>query len=229
MRIALLEDDPNQSDLLKLWLEEAGHLCTSIANGKAFTKHISRESYDLFVLDWGVPDMSGEEVLEWIRKNVSSPIPVMFITARNDEEDIVTALEKGADDYLTKPVRKMEVIARVNALERRSKQDFTQREKIEVEPYTIDVAQRKIRRAGVDIELTLKEFDLALFLFRHIGQLLSRGHILESIWGRNPDLNTRTVDTHVSRIRNKLELTPENGLRLSSVYFYGYRLERVTT
>jgi DNA-binding response OmpR family regulator len=76
--------------------------------------------------------------------------------------------------------------------------------------------------------MTLKEFDLTVFLFRHIGQLLSRGHILESIWGRNPDLNTRTVDTHISRIRNKLGLTPESGLRLSSVYFYGYRLERIT-
>jgi len=153
---------------------------------------------------------------------------VMFITARTEEDDIVTALQKGADDYLAKPVRKMEVLARVNALERRSKKEFQQRELIEVEPYAIDVAQRKIRRNGVEIELTLEEFDLALFLFRHIGQLLSRGHILESIWGRNPDLNTRTVDTHVSRIRNKLELTAENGLRLSSVYFYGYRLERVT-
>ena len=130
-------------------------------------------------------------------------------------------------DYLVKPVRKMEVIARVNALERRSKKEVMTKEKVQVDPFTIEVTQRKIVRDGKAIELTLKEFDLALFLFRHLGQLLSRGHILESIWGRNPDLNTRTVDTHISRIRNKLDLTPDSGLRLSSIYFYGYRLERI--
>ena len=227
MRIAVLEDDQSQADLLKLWLEEADHLCTCFTSGKAFVKHIGRESYDLNILDWGIPDMTGEEVLEWIRKNIPTPVPVMFITARHEEEDIVTALEKGADDYLVKPVRKMEVIARVNALERRSRKEVMSKEKVQVDPFTIEVTQRKMLRDGKAIELTLKEFDLALFLFRHLGQLLSRGHILESIWGRNPDLNTRTVDTHISRIRNKLDLTPESGLRLSSIYFYGYRLERI--
>ncbi|MDE3011375.1 MAG: response regulator transcription factor, partial [Pseudomonadota bacterium] len=169
-----------------------------------------------------------DQVLEWVRANIQAPVPVMFMTARSDEQDIVTALQKGADDYLTKPLRKFELVARVNALERRSRQEYQQKEVIEVDQIRIDVAQRRVRCGDRDVEMTLKEFDLTLFLFRHLGQLLSRGHILESIWGRSPDLNTRTVDTHISRIRNKLALTPESGLRLSSVYFYGYRLERVT-
>jgi DNA-binding response OmpR family regulator len=228
MRIALLEDDPDQAALVRLWLEEAGHLLTTLADGKAFLKHITRESYDLFLLDWNTPQLSGDQVLDWVRANITAPIPVMFMTARTDEADIVTALEKGADDYLTKPVRKFELLARVNALERRSRQEYQQKEILEVDQIRIDVAQRRVRCGEREIEMTQKEFDLTLFLFRHIGQLLSRGHILESIWGRNPDLNTRTVDTHVSRIRNKLGLSPESGLRLSSVYFYGYRLERVT-
>ena len=151
----------------------------------------------------------------------------MFVTARDEEQDIVTALENGADDYLVKPVRKMELIARINALERRAKQDFIQKEKLDFNPFVIDVKTRQVSRESKGIDLTIKEFDLTLFLFRHLGQLLSRGHILESIWGRSPELNTRTVDTHVSRIRNKLDLGQASGYRLSSVYFYGYRLERI--
>jgi two-component system, OmpR family, response regulator RegX3 len=227
LRIALLEDDKSQADLFKTWLEGAGHVCTDFAAGKSFIKHIGRESYDVIILDWGVPDVSGEEVLEWIRKHVNHPVPVMFVTARDEEKDIVTALEKGADDYLVKPVRKMEMLARINALERRAKKEFSKTEILEFEPFVIDTRARKIKRGDKELELTLKEFDLSVFLFRHLGQLLSRGHILESIWGRSPDLNTRTVDTHISRIRNKLDLQPESGYRLSSVYFYGYRLERI--
>ncbi len=227
MRIALLEDDESQAALYASWIESAGHVCARFSTGKSLIKNIGRESYDLIVLDWGVPDVSGEEVLEWVRKNVKHPVPVMFVTARDEEKDIVTALEKGADDYLVKPVRKLELLARLHALDRRAKQDFIKTEILEFEPFTIDTRDRKIRRLGQEVDLTLKEFDLAVFMFRHMGQLLSRGHILESIWGRNPDLNTRTVDTHVSRIRNKVGLTPENGYRLSSVYFYGYRLERI--
>jgi DNA-binding response OmpR family regulator len=228
MRIALLEDDADQVALVRLWLEQAGHLVTAFGDGKSFLKHIARESYDLFLLDWNTPQMSGDQVLDWVRENIQAPVPVMFMTARSDEADIVTALQKGADDYLTKPLRKFELVARVNALERRSRLEYQQKEILEIDQIRIDVAQRKVRCGDRDVEMTLKEFDLTLFLFRHMGQLLSRGHILESIWGRSPDLNTRTVDTHISRIRNKLALTPESGLRLSSVYFYGYRLERIS-
>jgi two-component system, OmpR family, response regulator RegX3 len=227
VRIALLEDDKAQSDLYMTWLEDAGHGCAAFATGKAFIKHIGRESYDLILLDWGIPDITGAEVLVWIRSHVQTPVPVMFVTARDEEQDIVTALESGADDYLVKPVRKMELLARINALERRAKQDFVQKEKLDFNPFVIDVKTRQVSRDNKAIDLTIKEFDLTLFLFRHLGQLLSRGHILESIWGRSQELNTRTVDTHVSRIRNKLDLGQESGYRLSSVYFYGYRLERI--
>lgn len=227
MRIALLEDDKGQSDLYTAWLEDAGHTCASFAAGKAFVKHIGRESYDLILLDWGIPDITGAEVLVWIRSNIQTPVPVMFVTARDEEQDIVTALESGADDYLVKPVRKMELLARIHALERRAKQDFIQKEKLDYNPFVIDVKTRQVSRDSKAIDLTIKEFDLTVFLFRHLGQLLSRGHILESIWGRSQELNTRTVDTHVSRIRNKLDLGQESGYKLSSVYFYGYRLERI--
>ena len=227
MRIALLEDDRGQADLYSTWLESAGHVCSSFPTGKAFIKHIGRESYDLILLDWGIPDITGAEVLIWIRSHVQTPVPVMFVTARDEEQDIVTALESGADDYLVKPIRKLELLARINALERRAKQDFVQMEKLDFNPFVIDVKSRKMSRDNKPIDLTIKEFDFTLFLFRHLGQLLSRGHILESIWGRSLELSTRTVDTHASRIRHKLELGQESGYRLSAVYFYGYRLERI--
>ena len=124
MRIALLEDDENQSDLYKTWLEDAGHVCAPFATGKAFIKHMGRESYDLVLLDWGIPDITGTEVLVWIRSHVQTPVPIMFVTARDEEQDIVTALEMGADDYLVKPIRKMELLARINALERRANKIF---------------------------------------------------------------------------------------------------------
>jgi two-component system, OmpR family, response regulator RegX3 len=227
VRIALLEDDKGQTELYSTWLEGAGHVCSSFAAGKAFIKHMGRESYDLILLDWGIPDITGAEVLVWIRSHIQNPVPVMFVTARDEEQDIVAALESGADDYLVKPVRKMELLARINALERRAKQDFVQKETLDFNPFFIDVKARKVSRDNKAIDLTIKEFDFTLFLFRHLGQLLSRGHILESIWGRSRELSTRTVDTHASRIRHKLELGQESGYRLSAVYFYGYRLERI--
>lgn len=229
MRVALLEDDKEQSSVVVRWLEKAGHTCAVFADGKSFMRNLTRESYDLLMLDWGIPDVPGDQVLEWIRKNVQAPVPIMFITARSDEKDIVSALERGADDYLVKPVRQMEMLARLHALERRARNEFIAKEIIELEPFVIKLGERKLYREGVEIDLTHKEFDLAVFLFRHIGQLLSRGHILESVWGRNPDINTRTVDTHISRIRAKLALSNESALKLSSVYFYGYRLERTAS
>jgi two-component system, OmpR family, response regulator RegX3 len=226
VRIALLEDDASQTEIMKHWLEEAGHHCVCFSSGKSFIKDVSRESYDLFIFDRGLPDMSGDEVLEWVRAHIEAPVPVMFVTAHDTEADIVSGLEKGADDYLVKPVRKLELLARLNALERRSRQDINSKPVLEMEPYKIDTKERKIYHNGKEIELTQKEYELSLFFFKHTGRLLSRGHILESIWGRSPDLNTRTVDTHISRIRNKLGFNTDGPWRLTSVYFYGYRLEK---
>ena len=146
---------------------------------------------------------------------------------RDDETDIVTALEAGADDYMIKPVKQMEMLARINALGRRSLAQDDQKQILEVPPFTLDPVARTVERNGDNIEMTYKEFDLAMFLFRNIGRIMSRGHILENVWGRNPDINTRTVDTHISRLRNKLGLNKENGWKLSAIYQHGYRLEKL--
>lgn len=225
MRIALLEDEPHVSELISLWLSEHGHTVSPYDKGEALINALRRESYDLLVLDWLVPDIDGEKVLSWVRNHVEWPIPIIFVTQRDEEEDIVRILSQGADDYLVKPVRQRELLARIDALARRAHLDQPQEAVLEFPPFTLDTRQRTVDFGGRTVQLTQKELDLACFLFRNAGRILSRDHILESVWGHRPGMNTRTVDTHISRLRNKLDLTPASGWRLTGIYHHGYRLE----
>lgn len=226
MRIALLEDDRAQAQMMQGWLQEAGHDCQVFGRGRYLIRELNRDTFDLIILDWVLPDIEGIEVLRWIREHIDWAIPVLFVTGKDTEADIVQALEQGADDYMTKPVKRLEMRARVKAVSRRAiPQDEGQR-LLDFGRYRIDLGTRSVFLNGTPVELTQKEFDLVLFLFRYAGRVLSRGHILESVWGISPDLNTRTVDTHVSRIRNKLALKAVHGWQLKAVYQHGYRLEQ---
>jgi DNA-binding response OmpR family regulator len=224
MRIAILEDDDIHAMLVEETAASGGHECHLFANGDALIKACRRESFDLYLLDWEVPGMSGRAVLEWIRANVAGSVPVMFVTGRGDAEDVVSALEAGADDYVKKPVNPRELKGRIAALLRRAypAHDATT---LEFAPYAFDMRTRQVRVSGAEVKLTGKEFDLAVFLFRHSGRLLSRGHLLESLWGLPEGVGTRTLDTHLYRLRVKLRLGPGNGYQLVPVYNYGYRLE----
>ncbi len=226
MRIALLEDDHDQAKLVSLWLDEAGHQIIHFDSGREAVKGVVKESFDLLILDWMVPDMSGLEVLKWVRENVEWHIPVLFVTQRDTEEDVVSALESGADDFMTKPVKRMELLARINSIARRVGTVDEANTLVEFPPFVIDRAIRVVKSHDEEIELTQKEYELTLFLFRNAGRVLSRGHILETVWGRSSEVNTRTVDTHISRLRRKLGISPENGWKLTSIYQHGYRLER---
>lgn len=227
MRVAILEDDPDQLALLKRWLADDGHDVHGYLSGREAMKYAGRESFDLFVLDWQVPDVSGTEVLLWLRSKVSQKVPVLFVTVRDSEQDIVFALEHGADDYMIKPARKQELLARVHALLRRAYPQAEEKQ-FSCPPFDIDLERGEIRREGTRVDLTPKEFDLSVVLFRNLGRLMSRGHLHETVWGRSADLATRTVDTHVSQVRKKLDLRPETGFRVVPVYNYGYRLEKIS-
>ena len=227
MRIAVLEDDTDQSELMQSWLRNIGHECQVFASGSAFKNILKRETFDLLVVDWNLPDTTGPEVLTWVRENLDWHIPILFVTSRDLEEDIVYALDRGADDYMTKPVKQQETLARIKALERRSQPVIGQASSLKQGLFEFDIANRHVRIGTDTVELTNKEFDLALLLFRNPGRLLSRSYILENVWGTSGELSTRTVDTHVSRVRSKLGINPDNGVRLSAVYNHGYRLESV--
>ena len=227
MRIALLEDDLDQARLIEAWLSQAGHTCHHSSDGKVFLRTTLRDSFDLLILDWILPDMPGTEVLRRFRDSEQGYTPVLFVTGKDRESDIVEALEAGADDYMTKPVSELELKARVRALGRRGRGGRKAEELPDTSPYEIDISREAISLAGEVIELTHREYELAVFLFRSAGRVVSRDHILESIWGMHgQQLNTRTVDTHVSRLRKKLSINEENGWKLTAIYQHGYRLEK---
>jgi len=230
LRIALLEDDSDQSELVRLWLEEAEHSVIEFSTGADFLRGVRRESFDLYLLDWMLPDITGLDVLCKLREGNKDSTPVMLATVRKEERDIVAALEAGADDYLVKPIRRRELVARVDAICRRYGVTAPSTDSFLADPYTMDLKSKTVALRGEDIPLTNREFELAMFLFRHAGRAVSRGHILETIWDiDSPEVNTRTVDTHVSRLRKKMQLNAENGWKLAAIYQHGYRLEKTGT
>ncbi len=225
--IGILEDDLDQSALLQVWLEDAGYKTRMFVSGPEFIRAIQQEGFDLMMLDWNLPEMSGLEVLEWVRHNVREHVPVLFLTTRGEEQHIVAALEAGADDYVTKPARQQELLARIRSLARRSGLAESERDSFEMDGYRLDRKAMSISMDGVDVQLTRREFELSWMLFDNLDKILSREYLLRNIWNVGAAVQSRTVDTHISRVRSKLNLRPENGWRLSSVYHYGYRLERV--
>lgn len=228
MKIAIVDDDPSMAELVSIWLDEGGYDCNYYTSGQDFIKAVNTERFDLLLLDWVMPEFDGEQVLEWIRSQSELDMPVIFVTARDTEDDISKILTQGADDYIVKPVKQKELVARIKAVTRRTLPHVDQQEMI-FGNLRIDPGSRVVSKVGEPVKLTEKEFKLILFIFKNIGRLLSREQILSAVWGYDEGINTRTVDTHMSRIRKKLDLMPENGWRLSSIYHQGYRLERVET
>jgi len=225
MRIAILEDDPALAGQMSHALQGDGHGSHVFRTGTALVTALKRDTFDLLVLDWNLPDMSGIDVLGWVREHLASIPPILFVTSRGDEIDIVRALNLGADDYVVKPIRVAELQARVGALLRRS----FPAQADDVQTFgdiRFDLARQIVIVRDDEVVVTLKEFSLALLLFQNLDRPLSRAYLLDKIWGISPDLQTRTLDAHVSRIRSKLGLRPESGYRLSPVYSYGYRLEK---
>lgn len=230
MRIALLEDDPDQSELISLWLEDAEHSVVARATGADFLSVVRRESFDLYLIDWLLPGVSGIDVLVKLRGELQDYTPTLVATVKDEERNIVRALEAGADDYLVKPIRRRELVARVNAVCRRAAGGRPAGATHHASPYEFDLERKAVSLNGEQIALSDREFDLALFFFRNAGRAVSRAHILEAVWDiDSADVTTRTVDTHISRLRKKLELGSANGWKLSAIYQHGYRLEQAGT
>ncbi len=228
MRVLLVDDDPIQVAIATSWLREHGHAVTSLQKGSEAIIRLQRDTFDIVVLDWMMPELSGEDLLRWIRQR-HARLPVMFATAKDEEEEIASMLRLGADDYVVKPLRRLEFLARVDALGRRAGLIAVSAEDIlELGPYRIDATAKAIALHAQPVKMTPRMTEVAILLFRKCGELVSRTQLYEQFWGRTEAVDTRTVDTHVSRIRHALELDGRHGFRLSAVYQHGYRLERVS-
>lgn len=226
MRIAIFVYDRHQSELASEALGRAGHLCHTFPDERELLARLRREDCDLLVTE-AAHGLSLAAFLAAIRSGAARDIPILLLANRSEEETIVAALDAGIGDYLVKPLRRGELVARVGVLLRRTYPEQHAAEKMAFGQYAFEPRTRQATKSDSPIELTQKEFDLALLFFRNLGRPLSRAYILEAVWPHDADVPSRTMDTHVSRIRNKLALRPENGFRLVPVYSYGYRLEQI--
>lgn len=224
MRIAALDDDSLQLDMLRQVCTEAGHNCHTYLKGAALQQDMRRESFDLLIVDWQLPDIEGTDIVRWVRSQISKDLPIIFITHRSEEADIVEGLASGADDFMIKPVRVAELRARIAALLRRA-YPVSAQNTIDFGPYRFITPTNGIEIDGRPIEVTHREYTLALTLFQNLGRLLSRDHLREVVWGHNAEVQSRSLDTHVSRLRNILNLRAGQPYSIAAVYGYGYRLD----
>ncbi|WP_153101949.1 response regulator transcription factor [Paraburkholderia hayleyella] len=224
MRIAILQNDPYQSALIKQVLVQAGHSCVAFDDGLALSKARARSTVDLLVLDWQGARMSGTEVLKAVRSVGGEWVPVVFVSQDASEDSAVRALSLGADDYVTLPMRPAEFRERINALLRRAYPDLCGASGFEVGPYQFDSTRQQVKLRGEVVPLSGTQYRLASLFFSNIGRVLSRDHIFAMVWGREFRESTRTIDSHVSRLRLMLEIEPQNGFHLQPVYKSGYRL-----
>jgi DNA-binding response OmpR family regulator len=224
MHIGLVEDDEDLRHLLAEWLSDAGHAVSAAGSVAEGREAFGGSSPDLLIVDWMLPDGDGGDLVPWLRARHGWSVPLLVLTARDDEATVVAALERGADDYVVKPAKRAELLARLTALSRRLRPG--ELPVLNLGAYQIDVSRQRLYVDGESVTLTQKEFDLAGYLLQNPGKLLSRDHLLDRIWGIHADVDTRTVDTHVSRLRKKLSLDGSRGWKLSPVYGVGYRVER---
>jgi DNA-binding response OmpR family regulator len=230
-KILVVEDEVALQETLSYNLIREGYLVEIAGDGQAAIDAARRMSPDLIVLDLMLPVLDGFEVTRILRQQLI--VPILILTARDDEIDRVIGLELGADDYLTKPFSMREFLARVKALLRRVRLD--RQEKLEHEPppgdilqagnLAIDTDRREVRLAGNPIPLKPKEYDLLLFLVRQRGRALSRELILERVWGWDFTGGSRTVDVHIRWLREKIEPDPAQPVRIVTVRSAGYRFE----
>ncbi|MDQ0086078.1 DNA-binding response OmpR family regulator [Variovorax boronicumulans] len=226
IRVAALDDDPVQLDLVAHTMQSIGYGCHCFKDGSDLLRALRRETFDLLILDWQLPGLTGPDIVLWVREHQVQWIPIIFVTNRSDERDIVKGFAYGVDDYMLKPLRVAELIARVRAQLRRG--NLSRRAQVQVYGrYSFDASLRVVCLDGQNIELKDKEFALAQCLFANLGRLMSRQHLVEAVWGFGASSTSRVLDSLLSVLRNKLRLRPDNGFRLSAVYSVGYRLEQL--
>jgi DNA-binding response OmpR family regulator len=217
----VVDDEPIVRDVVIRYLERAGFETVEADDGDRARRLLAERTPDLVVLDIMLPGTDGLALCTWIRAR--SAVPVILLTARGDEEDRIVGLELGADDYVTKPFSPRELISRVRAVLRRVEAPYTPNERIAVGDLQIDAEKREVRRAGEELRLTAKEFELLWLLATHPRKVFARDELMRQIWGYEAAFDTGTVTVHVRRLREKVEQTPSEPRHLQTVWGVGYR------
>ena len=203
MRILIIEDDKGVSRFIRKGLSEEGFGVDAVFDGDEGLYMASTDVYDLIILDIMLPELNGFEVIKGIRKKGVS-VPVLFLTAKNEKEDIVHGLGLGADDYLVKPFAFAELLARIKAVLRRGQKDV-EMSRLCVGDLTLNLIDRTVLRSGKNIELSAKEFALLEYLMRNAGQALTRTMILDKVWGYDFDTSSNIIDVHINKLRSKID------------------------
>lgn len=224
MRLAILDEDSARSGGMAALLRKAGHGCSEFQEGAALKGVLRHENFDLLLIDADLPGTGPTEMLAWIGKHVAAPPAVILVA---DAAATPVLKDSLADAIVVKPVDPPALRATVKALLALRQRSADAAMSETYGDHVFDVMAMSVTVGGRPVELTAKEFGLALMLFRNLNRPLSRVQIMEGVWGRVLDASSRTLDAHVSQIRNRLGLRPEYGLRLSSIYSFGYRLDVV--
>jgi len=225
-RLLLVEDDPALAELLEFRFRGEGYHVTVSADGDEALLLAAEEAPDLVVLDWMIEGTSGIEVCRRLRRDkATAHVPIVMLTARGAEDDMVRGLETGADDYLTKPFSPRELIARVSAIMRRIRPALAG-ETLVVGDLSLDASAHRVTRRGTALALGPTEFRMLRFFMEHPGRVFSRGQLLDGVWGTDSDIELRTVDVHIRRLRKAIEM-PGAPDPVRTVRSAGYALEAV--
>jgi two-component system phosphate regulon response regulator PhoB len=221
-KILVIEDEPDIAEVLQYNLEKEGFDVETARRGDTGFDAVRRDNPDLVLLDLMLPGIDGLELTRMLKRDpLTSRLPIVMLTARGDEVDRIVGLELGADDYISKPFSPREVVLRVKAVLRRFQQEEPAAELIEVGGIELDVSGHQLRVRGRDVPLTATEFRLLRLLLERCGRVQTRGQLLSDVWGYAEDIDSRTVDTHIRRLRRKLGPEAE---RIETVIGVGYRL-----
>ena len=223
--IAVVEDDLAFASEMEEFLGAAGYTVSSYDSSQKFLAALRQSECDLLIVDWSIPDLSGIEVLEYIRK-FHPDMPAIMLTARAENIDIVRGLEAGADDYVAKPVDPAVLAQRIKSLLRRSKGEVKNvSENVILGRYLLRPSTSTIYLGDEEIVVPKREFDMAMLFFTNPNRLLSRQYLAATLWGKVVDYQSRTIDTHVARLRKNLKLDPSCGISLNALYGFGYTLQ----
>ena len=224
--VALVDDDAEFNASAEHALSAAGFQCVAFREGREFLNAAQRTNFDAVLLDWNMPGLSGLDVVKELRGALACAVPILMVTVRSADHEVVEGLNAGADDFVVKPAASEVLVARLRAILRRGGRE----EMAAVEdygPYRFDTRRVQAARDGAWLDLTTREFWLARLLFQNLGKPVARSFLIQKVWGHADGVESRTLDAHISRLRRKLDLRPARGFRLAMVYGYGYRLEAI--